>query len=153
MKNEGEIKEKIKERYGKIALFGNSDSCCMPSSSACCSNETVTDSVLLSAKSIGYNLSELESIPSSSILGVGCGNPSKFAHIKEGDIVVDLGSGAGIDVFLSANIVKENGKVLGIDMTDKMLQKAKDNAKKYGYKNVDFLQGDIEKRVLLRIIV
>ena len=63
--------------------------------------------------------------PQSSILGVGCGNPTKFAHIKEGDTVVDLGSGAGIDVFLAANIVKENGKVIGIDMTDKMLEKAR----------------------------
>ena len=101
MNNEIEIKEKIKERYDKIALFGNSDSCCMPStSSGCCNNESNTDAPLLSsAKYIGYDLSELETIPQSSILGVGCGNPTKYAHIKEGDTVVDLGSGAGIDVF------------------------------------------------------
>jgi arsenite methyltransferase len=148
MKNESEIKEKVKERYGKIALLGNSDSCCMPSSSSeCCSDKTVTDSAIFSAKSIGYNLSELESIPQSSILGVGCGNPTKFAHIKERDIVVDLGSGAGIDVFLSASIVKDNGRVIGIDMTDKMLEKARDNAKRHGYTNVEFRQGDIEKRI------
>ena len=157
-----DIKEKIKERYGKIALVGNSDSCCMPSSSSssssnCCGGNGVGDSsgiaitedssLLFSAQSIGYDAKELESIPSSSILGVGCGNPTKFAHIKEGDTVVDLGSGAGIDVFLAANIVKENGKVIGIDMTDKMLQKAKDNAQKYGYKNVEFRQGDIENKI------
>jgi arsenite methyltransferase len=147
MKNEIEIKEKVKERYDKIALFGNSDSCCMPSYSECCSDKNVTDSAISSAKSIGYNLSELESIPQSSILGVGCGNPTKFAHIKERDIVVDLGSGAGIDVFLAASIVKDNGKVIGIDMTDKMLEKARDNAKKHGYTNVEFRQGDIEKRI------
>jgi len=98
-------------------------------------------------KSIGYDAKELESIPESSILGVGCGNPIKFAHIKEGDTVVDFGSGAGIDVFLAAIIVKERGKVIGIDMTDKMLQKAKDNAKRYGYENVEFRQGDIENKV------
>ena len=103
--------------------------------------------MLSSAKSIGYDAKEIESIPESSILGVGCGNPIKFAHIKEGDTVVDFGSGAGIDVFLAANIVKEKGKVIGIDMTEEMLQKARDNAKKYGYKNVEFRQGDIENKV------
>ena len=148
-----EIKEKIKERYGNIALVGNSDSCCMPASSSsnCCSNsnkDIIDDiSLLSSAKSIGYDTKELESIPSSSVLGVGCGNPIKFAHIKEGDTVVDFGSGAGIDVFLAANIVKQRGKIIGIDMTDKMLQKARDNAQKYGYKNVEFRHGDIENKV------
>src|SRR4029078_9181284 len=123
-----DIKEKIKEKYAKIALFGNSDSCCMPSisSSSCCSSSnsssktTIENSSLLSSaaaiKSIGYDAKELESIPESSVLGVGCGTPIKFAHIKEGDTVVDFGSGAGIDVFLAANIVKESGKVIGIDM-------------------------------------
>ena len=155
-----DIKEKVKERYGKIALVGNSDSCCMPSTSSsnCCSGSsnsdnsssvyTIVNSSLLSiAKSIGYDAKELESIPESSVLGVGCGNPIKFAHIKEGDTVVDFGSGAGIDVFLAANIVKQRGKVIGIDMTDKMLQKARDNAQKYGYKNVEFRHGDIENKV------
>ncbi len=152
-----DIKEKIKEKYGKIALVGNSDSCCMPSSSlsssssSCCSPNTENNenSSLLSSsiQSIGYDAKDLESIPESSILGVGCGNPIKFAHIKEGDTVVDFGSGAGIDVFLAANIVKEQGKVIGIDMTDDMLQKARDNAKKHGYTNVEFRQGDIENKV------
>src|SRR4051794_34073649 len=153
-----DIKEKVKERYGKIALVGNTDSCCMPSisSSSCCSNSGSDDnglntiknsSLLSSAKSIGYDAKELESIPESSVLGVGCGNPIKFAHIKEGDTVVDFGSGAGIDVFLAANIVKESGKVIGIDLTDGMLRKARDNAQKYGYKKVEFRQGDIENKV------
>jgi arsenite methyltransferase len=140
------IKEKIKERYGKIAVFGNSDSCCMPSE--CCSGEENSGvATIQSTEAIGYNPTELASIPRSSILGVGCGNPTKFAHIKEGDTVVDLGSGAGIDVFLAANIARENGKVIGIDMTDKMLEKARDNAEKHNYKNVEFRQGDIEKRI------
>ncbi|MGN6823083.1 MAG: arsenite methyltransferase [Candidatus Nitrosocosmicus sp.] len=151
-----EIKEKVKERYGKIALVGNSESCCMPStsSSSCCNsssdsstNTTENSSLLSSANSIGYDTKDLESIPESSVLGVGCGNPIKFAHIKEGDTVVDFGSGAGIDVFLAANIVKDKGKVIGIDMTDEMLQKARENATKYGYKNVEFRQGDIENKV------
>jgi SAM-dependent methyltransferase len=141
------IKEKIKERYGKIAVFGNSDSCCMPSSECCSGEKNSGSSTLQSTEAIGYNPTELASIPQSSILGVGCGNPTKFAHIKEGDVVVDLGSGAGIDVFLAANIVKYSGKVIGIDMTDKMLEKARHNAEKYNYKNVEFRQGDIEKRI------
>jgi arsenite methyltransferase len=149
MNNEFELKEKIKEKYGKIALYGNSDSCCKPSSSSssCCNDKSDSESPLLSAKSIGYNSEELAAIPSASILGVGCGNPIKFVHIKEGDTVVDLGSGAGIDVFLSANIVKDNGKVIGVDMTDKMLQKAKDNAERHGYRNVEFRTGDIGNRI------
>jgi len=101
----------------------------MPSSPSeeCCSTkeDDIYSSIRSAAKSIGYQSSELESIPQLSILGVGCGNPTKFAHIREGDTVVDLGSGAGIDVFLAANIVKENGKVIGVDMTDKMIEKSK----------------------------
>jgi arsenite methyltransferase len=141
------IKEKIKERYGKIAVFGNSDSCCMPSSECCSGGENSGASTLQSTEAIGYNPTELASIPQSAILGVGCGNPTKFAHIKEDDTVVDLGSGAGIDVFLAANIVKDSGKVIGIDMTDKMLEKARHNAEKHNYKNVEFRRGDIEKRI------
>jgi ubiquinone/menaquinone biosynthesis C-methylase UbiE len=76
-----------------------------------------------------------------------CGTPIKFAFIKEGDTVVDLGSGAGIDIFLAANIVKNSGKVIGIDMTDEMLQKARKNAADGGYTNVEFRNGDIEERI------
>ncbi|MDQ4074401.1 MAG: arsenite methyltransferase [Thermoproteota archaeon] len=149
-KNDDEIKETIRKRYGTIALQGNSDSCCMPSSSssissslsACCSSGK---DAIESAKSIGYQTKELASIPPASVLGVGCGNPIKFAHIQEGDTVVDLGSGAGIDVFLAANIARDKGKVIGVDMTDEMLQKAKENAQRHGYNNVEFRKGDIEK--------
>ena len=140
------LKEKIKEQYGKIALDGNSNSCCMPSSD-CCSTSEIILSPFTSSKEIGYDSDKLNSIPESSVLGVGCGNPTRFADIKEGNIVVDLGSGAGIDVFLAANIVKESGKVIGIDMTENMLNKARENAEKHGYKNVEFRQGDIEQRI------
>ncbi len=141
-----QLKEKIKEQYGKIALSGNTESCCMPSSD-CCGPVDVISSPFSSSKEIGYDLDKLNSIPESSVLGVGCGNPTKFADIKGGDIVVDLGSGAGIDVFLAANIVKESGKVIGIDMTEDMLNKAKQNAQEHGYKNVEFRQGDIEEKI------
>ena len=144
---EQQIKEKIKERYGKIALTGN-ETCCAPtiefkggrSGSSCCSPSDT-------ASVIGYENKELESIPKASVLGVGCGAPLHHTDVKEGDIVVDLGSGAGIDVFLSANKVGVSGKVIGIDMTDEMLDKARRNAKENGYTNVEFRKGDIEKRI------
>jgi arsenite methyltransferase len=144
---EQQIKAKIKERYGKIALT-ETETCCAPTiefnrsksgSSCCCSTDSLTN--------IGYDNKELESIPKASVLGVGCGAPLHHAGAKEGEIVVDLGSGAGIDVFLSANKVGGSGKVIGIDMTDEMLEKARRNAKENGYTNVEFRKGDIEKRI------
>jgi ubiquinone/menaquinone biosynthesis C-methylase UbiE len=141
------LKEKIKEQYGKIALDGNSNSCCMPSSDCCGTPSEILLTPFESSKAIGYESDKLNLIPESSVLGVGCGNPTRFADIGEGDTVVDLGSGAGIDVFLAANLVKENGKVIGIDMTENMLKKARENARKYGYTNVEFRQGDIEQRI------
>jgi len=136
-----ELKEEIKERYSKIALSGNSDSCCMPE---CCSSDSSPKQALLS---IGYDKDELESIPESSILGVGCGAPLNFANIKEGETVVDLGSGAGIDAFLASKSVKDGGKVIGIDFTDDMLSKAKSAAREHGFKNVEFKKGDIENSI------
>ncbi len=135
------IKEKIKERYSKIALTGNSDRCCM-------SGECSTDGSIIDAtKVIGYDQEELKSIPEAAVLGVGCGAPIKFADLKEGETVVDLGSGAGIDAFLSANKVSKSGKVIGIDMTDQMLDKARKNAKESNYTNVEFRKGDIENNI------
>jgi ubiquinone/menaquinone biosynthesis C-methylase UbiE len=149
------IKEKVKERYGKVAVTG--DSCCGPSVSfegggGCCSgnNNAVlqpSQSAAQVSELVGYDSKELKSIPEASILGAGCGTPTKFAFIKEGDTVVDLGSGAGIDVFLAANIVKGSGRVIGIDMTDEMLEKARKNAADNGYTNVEFRKGDIEERI------
>jgi SAM-dependent methyltransferase len=99
------------------------------------------------AENIGYNTNDLNSIPESSILGVGCGAPVNFANMRQGEVVVNIGSGGGIDVFLSANKVKQTGKVIGIDMTDEMLEKAADHAKENGYTNVEFKKGDIEKGI------
>ena len=96
---------------------------------------------------MGYESKELESIPKASVLGVGCGTPLHPANVRDGETVVDLGSGAGIDVFLSANKVGESGRVIGIDLTDEMLEKARRNAKENGYTNVEFRKGDIEKRI------
>jgi arsenite methyltransferase len=154
-----ELKEKVRDRYAKVALTG--DSCCGPLGSpeseggGCCSgNDNVilhqhqpSQSAAQVSELVGYNTKELKSIPEASILGAGCGTPTKFAFIKEGNTVVDLGSGGGIDVFLAANIVKGSGKVIGIDMTDEMLQKARKNAMDGGYTNVEFKKGDIEEKI------
>ena len=137
-----EIKDKIKERYGRIALSGNSDCCCMPDE--CCGSDASPKQALLS---IGYDNKELECIPQSSILGVGCGAPLNFADLKEGEVVVDLGSGAGIDAFLASKQVKNNGKVIGIDFTDDMLRKAIAASKEHGFDNVEFRKGDIENSI------
>ena len=141
------LKQKIKEQYGKIAIDGNSNSCCVPSSDCCGTSTEILISPFESSKAVGYDSDKLKLIPEASVLGVGCGNPTRFADIDEGNIVVDLGSGAGIDAFLAANIVKESGKVIGIDMTDNMLKKARENAEKHGYKNVEFRHGDIEQEI------
>jgi ubiquinone/menaquinone biosynthesis C-methylase UbiE len=119
----------------------------MPSSDCCGTSSEILFSPFESSKAIGYDSDKLKLIPESSVLGVGCGNPTRFADINEGNTVVDLGSGAGIDVFLAANLVKESGKVIGIDMTENMLKRARENAEKNNYRNVEFRQGDIEQRI------
>ena len=144
------IKDEIKKQYAKIALSGNSESCCIPSECGCGSphaGSLTTTSRDQVTKEIGYEETDLQSIPKESILGVGCGAPLNFADIKEGETVVDLGSGAGIDVFLSAKRFSGSGRVIGIDMTDEMLEKARRNAKVHGYLNVEFRKGDIEKKI------
>ncbi len=122
-------------------------SCCSTSSSGCCGTSEALLSPIESSTTVGYNQNDLKSIPQSSILGLGCGNPSTFAHLKEGDVVVDLGSGAGIDAFIAANIVKDKGKVIGVDITDAMLDKARKNTEIHGYQNVEFRKGDIEEKI------
>ena len=140
---ENSIKENIKKRYSKIVMSGNDDCCCMPGE--CDSGDSPMDATKL----IGYNQKDLESIPQEAILGVGCGAPLNHADLKEGEVVVDLGSGAGIDIFLAAKKVTDSGKAIGIDMTDQMLEKARENALKGNYSNVEFKKGDIEESIPL----
>lgn len=139
-----DIKQEIRKQYGKIALSNGTQSCCGPE---CCSPSDAVNTPIENTRMLGYRSTELQSIPEASILGVGCGAPLNFAQPKEGETVVDLGSGAGIDVFLSANRVGKHGKVIGIDMTDEMLEKARANAKSHGYVNVDFRKGDVEQNI------
>jgi arsenite methyltransferase len=135
------IKQTIRRNYGKIALDESSEgTCCAP---GCCSSPSPPRA----ATDVGYEVNELGSVPEASVLGVGCGAPVKFADLHKGETVIDLGSGAGIDVFLSANKVGSPGKVIGIDMTEEMLERARTNAKNGGYANVEFRKGDIEERI------
>jgi SAM-dependent methyltransferase len=128
------IKKIVKTHYSEIAA---QNSCCH---SCSCGAETDNEQI---AKSIGYSDKEIESVPEAN-LGLGCGNPLGLGEIKEGEIVLDLGSGAGFDCFLASKKVGRFGKVIGIDMTQEMIDRAKKNAEKYGYKNVEFKLGDIE---------
>lgn len=134
---EEKIKKSIRESYGKIAK--NRSSCCSPAQS-CCGADTATDI----SKRLGYTETELEAVPEGANLGLGCGNPVALASLKEGETVLDLGSGAGVDCFIAAKKVGKKGKVIGVDMTTEMLDKARENLKKSNYKNVEFRLGEIE---------
>jgi len=137
MKKE-EIKKNVREGYAQVAKSGSS--CCAPQSSCSCSSNVTTEA----SKRIGYSDQEIESVPDGANLGLGCGNPTALASLKQGEVVLDLGSGAGFDCFLAANIVGKSGKVIGVDMTPEMIEKARENARRGGYKNVEFRLGEIE---------
>ena len=133
MKQE-EIKKVVRERYASVAREG--DSCCSPS---CCGSSAKDIS-----RRIGYDDEELTSVPEGANLGLGCGNPLALASLKEGETVLDLGSGAGFDCFLAAKKVGTEGKVIGVDMTPDMIDRARNNAQKGKYTNVEFRLGGIE---------
>jgi len=135
---ENEIKKVVREGYAKIAK--TQGSCCSQSSSCCGS----TDRLPTISKAIGYTDEELESVPEGANLGLGCGNPIALASLTEGETILDLGSGAGFDCFLAANRVGKSGKVIGVDMTPEMIEKARENAQKNDYQNVEFRLGEIE---------
>lgn len=131
------IKEVVKKEYGQIAKTSAGCGC---GSCGCSSNMTVQKQ----SGEMGYSEDEMIGVPEGSNLGLGCGNPLAIASLEEGSVVLDLGSGAGFDSFLAAKKVGDKGKVFGVDMTDEMLEKARENAKKGGYTNVEFRKGDIE---------
>ena len=133
-----EIRKVVRKRYAKIA--STSSSCCTPAASCCGGANTARDM----SKRIGYTDDELETVPEGANLGLGCGNPVALASLREGETVLDLGSGAGFDCFLAANKVGKSGKVIGVDMTPEMLEKARENARKGSYSNVEFRLGEIE---------
>lgn len=131
------IKEIVKSRYAKVVL--QNAPCCGPRKSCCGSPDTQALS-----KKVGYKDTDINSVPEGANLGLGCGNPVALAALKAGDVVLDLGSGAGFDAFLAAAKVGSSGKVIGVDMTHEMIEKAKANAVIAGYKNVEFRLGEIE---------
>jgi len=130
MKDE-EIKKVVREGYAQIAK----------KESSCCGSAGLAEDI---SKKIGYWDEELKSVPEGANLGLGCGNPIALASIKEGETVLDLGSGAGFDCFLAASKVGKKGKVIGVDMTPEMIAKARENARKGNYENVEFRLGEIE---------
>jgi SAM-dependent methyltransferase len=137
MENE-DIKGRVREGYGRVAR--ESGSCCSAASSCCGSGA----SIQTIGERIGYSREEMSRVPEGANLGLGCGNPVALAELKEGQSVLDLGSGAGFDSFLAARAVGEKGRVIGVDMTPEMIAKARENAKKGGFRNVEFRSGEIE---------
>ena len=131
MNKDEELRKSVRENYAKIAR----------ESASCCCRSTNAEDI---SKSIGYSDEELESVPEDANLGLGCGNPVALASLKEGETVLDLGAGAGFDVFLAANRVGNSGRVIGVDMTPEMVGKARANALNGGYENVEFRLGEIE---------
>ena len=132
------IKKVVREGYAKIAEQGSS---CCGSVNSCCGGIDVAQDI---SRKIGYTEEELKNAPEGANLGLGCGNPVALASLKEGETVLDLGSGAGFDSFLAAKKVGDKGRVIGVDMTPEMIKKAKENAKKGNYRNVEFRLGEIE---------
>jgi arsenite methyltransferase len=127
-----DIRDKVRERYADIA--DNKGHCCGDQPSCGCNV----------SEQIGYSQEELDSLPQNSEMGLGCGNPISFGALQIGEVMVDLGSGGGIDCFLAAKIVGPTGKVIGVDMTPEMVSKARKNSASHGYNNVEFRLGEIE---------
>ena len=133
-----ELKQIVKEKYTEIAeqsIEQNKTSCC----GSGCGCSTIDEAIM------AEDYSKLSGYAADADLGLGCGLPTEFANIKEGDVVIDLGSGAGNDAFVARSVTGVSGKVIGVDFTEKMIDKARANAEKLGYNNVEFRYGDIEK--------
>ncbi len=134
-----DVREGVRRRYGAVAV--GAGSCCGPSSggSGCCGSAAQIGAAN------GYSIDQLSIVPEGSNLGLGCGNPTAIGSLQPGETVLDLGSGAGFDCFLAARAVGPEGRVIGVDMTPQMLEKARENAAKGGYRNVEFIEGFIEQ--------
>jgi SAM-dependent methyltransferase len=134
------IRKAVREGYARVAR-GESRSCCGPQSSCGCNTPVTAEAI---SKRLGYDEKDMKSVPEGANLGLGCGNPLALAGLKKGETVVDLGSGAGFDCFLAAKAVGPTGRVIGVDMTHEMIEKARLNAEKGKYRNVEFRLGEIE---------
>jgi len=137
MDNE-EIKKAVQKGYAKVATQGG---CCCKPKNSCCGGGNQAENI---SKKVGYSDEELNAVPEGANLGLGCGNPTALASLKAGEVVLDLGSGAGFDAFLAAQKVGATGKVIGVDMTPEMIDKARQNVAKGKITNVEFRLGEIE---------
>ncbi len=133
-----QLRESVRSRYGGIASAG--ESCCCGGDSCC----GATPDLKEHAERLGYSTDEIDVLPEGADMGLGCGNPHAIANLKEGEVVLDLGSGGGLDCFLASPRVGPTGRAIGVDMTAEMVQKARANARSGGYTNVEFRLGEIE---------
>ncbi len=137
------IRQNVREEYAKVAEASNEGSCCGEVASCCGVSDDAAINTLISTR-LGYSEGDLDVVPDGADMGLGCGNPRAIASLKEGEVVVDLGSGGGFDAFLSAHEVGASGKVIGVDMTPTMISKARKNALKGKFSQVEFRLGEIE---------
>ena len=142
-KNHDDIRQNVRENYAKVAEASNEGGCCGVESSCCGVSDDAAINTIISTR-LGYSDDERGSVPDGADMGLGCGNPRAIASLKPGEVVVDLGSGGGFDAFLAAQEVGETGHVIGIDMTPTMISKARANADKAKFKQVEFRLGEIE---------
>ena len=136
-------RQNVRAAYAKVAQANNAESGCGVESSCCGVSDDDAINTLISTR-LGYSEQDLIKAPSGADMGLGCGNPKAIAALQPGEVVVDLGAGGGFDCFLAAHEVGESGRVIGIDMTPDMLSKARNNAEKGRFKNVEFRLGEIE---------
>ena len=142
-KNHDTIRNKVRDSYAEVAESNNNGDACGVESSCCGVSDDTKINTLISTR-LGYSEEDLANVPDGADMGLGCGNPKAIAALKQGEVVVDLGSGGGFDAFLASPEVGASGKVIGIDMTPTMLSKARNNAEKGQYTNVEFRLGEIE---------
>jgi SAM-dependent methyltransferase len=140
--NHDEVRAYVRERYGAIAAQAGTGCGC--TTTGCCGGNESEIPPASYGEKLGYTSADLKSVPAGSDLGLGCGNPVAMASIRRGETVLDLGSGAGFDCFLAARQLAGTGRVIGVDMTPAMITKARANARKGGYQNVEFRLGEIE---------
>jgi len=141
--NHDKHRQGVRDVYAQVARANNADEACGISASCCGTSDDASINTLISTR-LGYSKAELDMVPSGADMGLGCGNPRAIAALKAGEIVVDLGAGGGFDCFLAAHEVGHSGHVIGVDMTPDMLSKARSNAAKGMFENVEFRLGEIE---------
>jgi SAM-dependent methyltransferase len=140
-KQADDIRQSVRDSYAKVAEASNAGECCGVESSCCGVSADINS---LHSTRLGYSDEDLTTVPAGADMGLGCGNPRAIASLRAGEVVLDLGSGGGFDAFLAAREVGEHGRVIGVDMTPAMVSKARHNADKAGFNNVEFRLGEIE---------